>query len=129
MHHAFITNKVNKKRYQEVGWPKGKNFLKLSEDEPEEWHSVASTKNILGYECKGALRITGKNDSILVWYSEALGTGFGDFYSYSLPGVCLEIYNQDANLHLYATEISKENYTIVFPDKSQIKPKEYSSVY
>ena len=76
IHHALFTDKKNMVSYNESNYD-GRIGYYVDTISLSEWKPYQGTIKIIGYECKGALNVTSKNDSTLVWYNEGLGNGIG----------------------------------------------------
>jgi len=89
-----------------------------------QWLFSNNSKNILDYQCYKAYKIneyikdssgmkTWESDSTIVWYTEQLKMPFGPYEYLGLPGIVLEVYDQNRmGMHVLATKIGEDNFTI-----------------
>jgi len=125
VHHSFFCNKASNNIYNEVNYPAGNTFLIKDTLQNDQWQLSGGKKNIGGIDCISYLKITPKNDTVLVFISKELGDGKGYGLYTGLPGTPLEIYDQEIDSHLIAVEIKKDDYSFVLPDKKIVSRKEY----
>ena len=121
IHHGFIFNARTKEAFNEIAWPKGNNFLAKSLPRQFNWVFSTNTKSILGHICTLAYSVNATNDTSMVWYSAELGKGFGPYDFVGLPGIALEIFDQQNDSHYVAEKIELTSVTSVFPKNVEIK--------
>ncbi len=117
IHHGIFADRINKIRYEENDFPAGDPFIQKVDYKKEEWTTLPATKMIMGYQCNGLVKGTEGKDKITVWYTNQLGSGFGNAYFNNLPGVCLQVYDQKYGWVIKAKEIKKGSCKLVFPDQ------------
>lgn len=77
-------------------------------EEPKlNWVLLPDKKMITGMECFSAKVITDTGHTFTAWYTEKYPFSEGPFRFKGLPGLILEIYNQNHTIHIVATEIKK----------------------
>ncbi|MFC4261304.1 hypothetical protein ACFOWM_00310 [Ferruginibacter yonginensis] len=113
IHHSIFINRTSFLTYNEVD--ANIKLLIVDTIKPSTWMPTTTTKNILGYTCKGALQVSPTNDSTLIWYTDALGTGVGFLCLHFNLGQPLEVYDQRTNRYFLATTIEKGNYQFNLP--------------
>jgi GLPGLI family protein len=119
--HGTYYNSLTKRQYTTTYYSKSNHFLSDLNIPQLNWHEGGSSKIILGYNCKSAIAITEKGDSVLAFYTDSLKSCGGPLYNYNnLPGVVLEVFDQERSVYLCAKEIDLGNYTVVFPSKEKI---------
>jgi len=69
-----------------------------------DWKLLKETKKINNYHCKKAKTFF-RGRSYIAWYTEDITTNAGPWKFYGLPGLILELYDQDKILHIQATKI------------------------
>jgi GLPGLI family protein len=121
VHHALIYNARTKYYYSEVAWPKGKQEYLISDTlKNENWLFYNDSKEILGFRCRPALRVSEKNDSTLVWFTDSIPKPFGPFMYLGFPGLVLEVYEQQYGTHLIAAKIESGFYQVLMPKEGII---------
>ncbi len=84
----------------------GKNFCVLENNILSKCEFYDTEKQILGYRCKLAKTMY-NGVSYLLWYTENLKFPFGPNKIGGLPGIILEVYDEDKKIvHIIANEIS-----------------------
>lgn len=121
IHHGFIYNVNTKEAFNEIAWPAGNNFLAKCYPKQFNWVYSNNTKTILGHTCKLAYSVSAINDTTMVWYSEVLGKGMGPADIIGLPGIALEVFDQQNSSHYVAQKIELTSVTLVFPRNVEIK--------
>ncbi|MAK35481.1 MAG: hypothetical protein CMC15_04830 [Flavobacteriaceae bacterium] len=88
----------------------------------QNWILEEGTKTILGYPCKRASRNRDDlgNTSIIAWYTEDIPYQFGPVGNHGLPGLILEIL-QNEKMVYYATEIDFEGDVYAFKPSTGYK--------
>jgi GLPGLI family protein len=125
IHHAMLFNKNTDTVYSEVNWPPGKNKYLIADTSIKyDWKFPNSTKLVLGYQCKPALYVNTKNDSVLLWFTTEIAEPFGPANYIGLPGLVLEVYDQRNGLHIFADKLVKDNFKVVFPKEGRVLSKE-----
>jgi len=121
VHHALLFNSNSGFYFSEVAWPKGTTrYLIQDTISNENWFFGNESKEILGYRCRPALRVTGNNDSTLVWFTDSIPIPAGPFIYFGFPGLVLEVYDQVRSRHLIATAIVRGHYQVVMPKEGLI---------
>lgn len=115
IHHGMIYNRNTDELLLEVAWPKDKYFIIVDSSKPFNWSFKKDSKRILGYNCSLAFTVNEKNDSTLVWYASALGSLYGPSAFCGLPGIVLEVYEQQFGRHFLATKIETATVTLMLP--------------
>jgi GLPGLI family protein len=116
VHHAMLYNSNTNLSYSEVAWPKGKQeYLIQGEQKNEDWQFLSGKKEILGYQCRGALLVNEKKDSTLVWFTDSIPKPFGPYTFFGFTGLVLEVYQQPWGTHLRATKIETGIFRVVMP--------------
>lgn len=121
IHHGLLFNVRTKEAFNEIAWPKGNNFLTKSSPRQFNWVFSNNTKSILGHICTLAYSVNAANDTSMVWYSDELGKGFGPYDFFGLPGIVLEVLDQQNDSHYVAEKIELTSVTLVFPRNVEIK--------
>jgi GLPGLI family protein len=121
VHHGLIFNSKTKEAFNEIAWPADNNFLAKSYPKQFNWIFSNDTKTILGHTCKLAYSVGAINDTTLAWYSDELGKGLGPADFLGLPGVALEVFDQQNSSHYVAEKIELTSVTLVFPRNVEIK--------
>ncbi len=89
----------------------GKHFLVLDTALRFNWVLLSDTKIIEGYTCFASLSVNNKNDSTLAYYTRDIPLHFGPAWYVGLPGLILEVYDQERGWHVKARKIEKKNIT------------------
>ncbi|MGG9963771.1 GLPGLI family protein [Ferruginibacter sp. SUN106] len=121
IHHGLLFNARTKEAFNEVAWPKNNNFLVKSSPRQFSWVFSNNTKNILGHICTLAYSVNANNDTSMVWHTDELGKGFGPYDFFGLPGIALEVFDQQNDSHYIAEKIELTSVTLVFPKNAAIK--------
>lgn len=121
IHHGLLFNSRTKEMFNEVAWPKDNNFLAKNSPRQFNWIFSNNTKSILGHTCTLAYSVNEVNDTTMVWYSDELGKGFGPYDFFGLPGITLEVFDQQNDSHYVAEKIELSSITLVFPRNVEIK--------
>ena len=118
---------------------RNKKYIVYYPPREREWTYSEGSKKILGYDCKKAYWVNEYfimnndrqiwfSDSTVAWYAEELKLPFGPSGYIGLPGVVLEVTDQQHrsfNLHLMAIKIEKDSFSINLPkDAILISPEE-----
>ena len=105
----------------------GKDFLITDTIENIKWKlSAGEQKIVAGYTCMKAMFQDSANN-IVVFFTPQIPYKFGPDKYGNLPGVILEV--QSANFHIIATEVKKENVSIVIPTKgSKMSKKDFDKL-
>lgn len=84
----------------------GKQFLIEDEVETLPWKIETETKKIAGYNCQKAILINEeKNDTVTAWFTKQLPIPAGPMVYGQLPGMILEISQQQGNFVITATAV------------------------
>lgn len=95
-----------------------------------QWTLLDTNKNILGYDCRLALHIGAKQDSILAWYTTGLSLkrSFAPFDG--LPGLVLEVYDRAKGEYIKARKIKWSDQLLEFPTGfRQVTKEEWKEMY
>lgn len=84
------------------------------------WILIGGERTIEGFVCKAALSINKKGDSTLAFYTLQIPKPYGPAMFTGLPGVILEVYDQQYNWHMWANKIVAGEYEITLPKKLDI---------
>ena len=84
------------------------------------WVLNGGERTIKGYICKAALSINKKGDSTLAFYTLQIPKPYGPAMFTGLPGVILEVYDQQYSWHMLAIKIVAGEYEITLPKKLDI---------
>lgn len=77
------------------------------------WQLENEKKNILDHTCfKANLKFHGRNYT--AWYAQDLPISDGPYKFFGLPGVILEIYDNNFNFHYQAVAINNKNIDILY---------------
>lgn len=80
------------------------------------WKLYKETKKIGSYKCKKAITyFRGRN--YIAWYAEDLATTAGPAKFYGLPGLILEIYDENKIFHVQAKKINLKSENLNFSKK------------
>lgn len=83
-----------------------------------------SEKNILGYKCFEA-RTKFKGRNYIAYFTDEIGIFDGPWKFSGLPGLILELYEENKMISFYATKIKIENYNTVIEPTLNIKNAKY----
>jgi GLPGLI family protein len=99
----------------------GKEFLISDSISSYKWKvSAGEQKNILGYTCMKAM-YKDSTTNLVVFFTPQIPISFGPEKYGNLPGLILEV--QSAQIHIIATEVLKEDVTIIVPSKGDKKTR------
>ena len=99
----------------------GKEFLISDSISRYKWKvSAGEQKNILGYTCMKAM-YKDSTTNLVVFFTPQIPISFGPEKYGNLPGLILEV--QSAQIHIIATEVLKEDVTIIVPSKGDKKTR------
>jgi GLPGLI family protein len=95
-------------------------LYRYEEQEPKlDWQLKNETKTILGYECKKAiLHYRGRN--YIAWYSSEIAINEGPYVFQNLPGMILELQDDDNYVHFTAVAIEKIPKSIYIVESSTL---------
>jgi GLPGLI family protein len=115
IHHAIFYNFITNEKLKEVNWPVGQKYLVRDTVEVLNWQFFNNKKKILSKTCAMALSVNQVNDSILVWYTKDLLFQKGPLFYDHIPGVVLEVFDQELNEHIIATKIVDRRIALLAP--------------
>lgn len=106
----------------------------IKENKRFEWQIQKDTKQIGNFQCRKAIG-TFRGRKYIGWYAEDYGVSYGPWKSNGLPGLIIELYDEDKLVHFHANLVSdkinlddfplqKEN----FDSKKAISIKEFSEI-
>ena len=124
IHHGLIYSRNSDEVLEEVAWPKKNYFVIVDTPRTYNWVFNRQQKEILGYHCNLAYSVSGTNDTTLVWYTNELGVVFGPSFYFGLPGIVLEVFEQQYGRHYLATKIEQASVTLVLPQHVKRIPVE-----
>ncbi len=124
VHHALMYSRNNDEQLGEVVLSKKKYFVIVGAPKSYNWVFNKERKEILGYNCNLAYSVSEANDTTLVWYTGELGTVFGPLVYFGLPGIVLEVFDQQSGRHFLATKIEQVSVTLVLPKNVKRIPEE-----
>lgn len=120
-HHGIFSIRIPGLLYHVVAWPKNKPVLLIADTvRTEKWVYGNDIKMILGYRCRQALSVNEKNDSTLVWFTGEIPFPYGPAGYLGVPGLVLEVYDQQFGRHLFATKLEEGEFKVALPDGSTI---------
>ncbi|HEX8334733.1 MAG TPA: GLPGLI family protein [Segetibacter sp.] len=122
VHHSLMYNSNKKILYNVVAY--NGRFL-IADDRVTTWTLLKEVKYVLGYKCFAAIRTNTNNDTIKAWYTPELNRSFGPTTYTHLPGVILEVQDQQYNWHIIAVKAQKTNHTLIFPKARIISRDEF----
>jgi GLPGLI family protein len=122
IHHGLIYNSRTNEMLNEVAWPKGRYFVIVDSPRHFNWEFKNQTKNILSYACSLAYSVNETNDTTMVWYDPELDKGFGPTIFFGLPGLVLEVFDQQNSSHYMAEKIELTSLTLVLPQNVERIP-------
>ena len=98
----------------------------MAKDQPEgTWLFTTDTDSILGFPCRRATKLVGK-EYVDVWYCWELTGGFGPFTYSGLPGTILRLETSDTRYS--AINVNDEKEPVVFPETAVIDATEYKKI-
>lgn len=116
MPHFSILNSRQKVVYAGAGIKKNKkNYLLKIDFITRDWIYFTDSTKILGFNCRQALWISAKKDSLLVWFTTDIPLPYGPQSYLGLPGLVLEVFDQQAGKHIRALKVEKKEYSIQMP--------------
>lgn len=125
-HHGLMYNRNTNEMFDEVAWPEKNYFVIVDTPRSYNWIFNKERKDILGYNCNLAYSISQSNDTTLVWYTGELGSIFGPSVYFGLPGIVLEVFEQQYGRHFLATKVESASVTLVLPkDVKKIPMEKY----
>lgn len=81
------------------------NILLVKElDLPWKWNLKDGTKKIGNFNCQKAT-ITFRGRNYTAWYTNEIPVSFGPWKFQGLPGLILEVYDEDTIFHIYASSV------------------------
>lgn len=101
-------------------WKEGNNIIATvplgmyfyAYKEPElNWELLNETKEIQGIKCQQA-KVTTENDTFYAWYASEIPFSDGPFRFKGLPGLILEVYNQNKTIEFAVASIKKSDKEI-----------------
>jgi GLPGLI family protein len=92
-----------------------KNYLLKIDFIKRDWVYFTDSIKILGFNCRQALSVDAENDSLLVWFTMDIPVPFGPQAIKGLPGLVLEVFDQQNGRHIIAVKVEKKEYTIQMP--------------
>jgi GLPGLI family protein len=126
IHHGVMYNRNNNEVLGEVVLSKRKYFFIVDTPRLYNWVFNRQQKEILGYHCNLAYSVSETNDTALVWYTGELGSVFGPLFYFGLPGIVLEVFDQQNGRHYLATKVERVSVTLVLPGNvKRITKEEY----
>ncbi|ADX68030.1 GLPGLI family protein [Weeksella virosa] len=115
----IVKTKDNKYLFQ--GKIYNKNYEFIEEIPVLKWDLKENMKEILGYKCKEA-RVYYKGRNWIAYYSEEIPLNDGPFIFNGLPGLILEVYDDNYEHHFIAQGIDNNSSTIyIHKEKNIIK--------
>jgi GLPGLI family protein len=81
-------------------------------------------KDILGYSCKEALTVNNRNDSILIFYTEAIRKPYGPNGFNFAHGLVLEAVELKRRVHTFATSVRNIGDAIYLPENFKVVGEE-----
>lgn len=126
IHHGLMYNRNNNEVLGEVVLSKRKYFFIVDTPRLYNWVFNRQQKEILGYHCNLAYSVSETNDTVLVWYTGELGSIYGPLLYFGLPGIVLEVFDQQNGRHYLATKVELIPVTLVLPrNVRRIAAEEY----
>jgi GLPGLI family protein len=89
------------------------------------WIYKKESVQFLGHSCKEAYSIGSSGDILFVLFAEDIPLPYGPLTYYDLPGVVLEVYDQQLNRYWIATKIETGNFKIVIPGLKKLSKEEW----
>lgn len=83
------------------------------------WQLINETKEILGYQCEKAI-VSYRGRNYTAWYSQQLPLNNGPYVFRDLPGLILEIEDEDQYIHFKAVAIDKNPMDIFLEDSRTV---------
>lgn len=136
-----VNSDISKKWYQiypvkndtlyNVDYIDEKTMMYYDVFETPKWTLTEDEKKISGYNCiKAFTHFRGRN--FTAWFTPEIPVNFGPWKFRGLPGLILEIYDEEKNFTWYATKISKDVFFSEFyPDyknKTKLSFKEFTKL-
>lgn len=122
IHHGLIYNSRTNEMLNEVAWPEDKCFVVVDTPWHFNWVFKSQTKNILDYTCLLAYSVNETNDTTMVWYTPELNKGFGPAIFFGLPGLVLEVFDQNNSSHYVVEKIELTSVILMLPQNIEKIP-------
>lgn len=91
------------------------NFGYKEKNPPMQWKLINEKKNILTYECyKAETTFRGRN--FIAWYTKDIPISDGPYKFAGLPGLILEVYDDNDNFHYKLLAITKKQQDILYDE-------------
>ena len=121
LHHSIFYDRKDGMRYEVSAWPKNQPVLLIKDTlRTTSWVTGSEKRNILGFECTRAWRVTGINDTVVAYFTYEIPVPVGPNAYYGLPGLPLEVYDLRKHKHVVATKIERGDYRIALPSSGKI---------
>ncbi|SHF07460.1 GLPGLI family protein [Chryseobacterium takakiae] len=78
-----------------------------------EWKLIDEKKQILGYNCQKA-ETTFRGRNYTAWYTNEIGISDGPYKFSGLPGLILEVFDNDNNFHYSLLQIISKDKNVIF---------------
>ena len=115
VHHGCFRNYATNEHFDEVVWPGADNYLIKDTIREYHWQFFDTHKKILKRDCAAALHVNEKNDSLLVWYTTDMPYQKGQLWYNNIPGVILQVEDQERDILIKAYRIKEHSKQIVTP--------------